>query len=64
MGERDIWASALLLIDSHGDDAVGHALKRVNEMLESGNVVGAAVWLRIVNVIREMEASGSGGPIH
>ena len=64
MGDRDIWAAALLLIDRHGDDAAGHALKRVNELLESGDVKGAAALLWIVTVIREMEASGSGGPIH
>ncbi len=64
MGDRDIWANALLLIDRHGDDAAGYALKRADEQLESGDIALAAVWARIMAVIREIEASGSGGPIH
>ena len=64
MGDRDIWAAALLLIDRHGDDAAMRALKRVNELSIRSDTEGIAVWLRIVTVIREIEASGTGGPIH
>ncbi len=64
MNERDIWAAALLLIDRHGNNAALRAIKRVNELLESDDIDGAAVWLRIVTVIRQIETSEAAGPIH
>ena len=64
MNEREYWARAISLVDDHGNDALKHTLTRVAEMLERGDIVGAAVWTKILMVIRELEMSEAAGPIH
>jgi hypothetical protein len=62
--EREYWTRASSLIDDHGDDALQHALLRIAELLESGDIAEAARWTKIVMVIRELEMSDAAGPIH
>ena len=52
--ERDIWASAKLLVDRHGNGANRHATQRATELLEQGDLEGAAVWWRIVSTIDDI----------
>jgi hypothetical protein len=52
--DRDIWATAKLLIDQHGDDATIHAAMRADEMLEQGDVDGQAAWKRILHAVGEL----------
>lgn len=40
----DIYRSARLLIDRHGDDAVIEAANRAGKMLEQGDLEGLATW--------------------
>ena len=51
----DIFRSAKLLIDKHGDDAALIAIKRATKMLDAGNVDGYAVWKRILRAIEDMK---------
>ncbi len=44
----DIDRSAKLLIDRHGDEAPIHAAMRADELLDKGDLDGAAAWRRIV----------------
>ena len=55
MDDIDIFRSAKLLIDKHGDGASIIAIKRATAMLDAGDVDGYAVWKRIVNAINDME---------
>ncbi len=48
VSDLDIWRSARLLVDQHGDDAPIHAGMRVDAMLEAGDLDGRAVWRRIL----------------
>jgi hypothetical protein len=50
----EIWRSAKLLIDHHGDSAALHALSRASAFKISGDEVGAAVWFRIFDAIEEL----------
>ncbi len=43
VSDPDIWRSARLLIDQHGDEAPVHAAMRVDAMLEVGDLDGRAV---------------------
>ena len=49
-----IYCSAAAFIDQHGDEAPIHAAMKVDDMLERGDMDGRAVWLRIVDAIRDM----------
>ena len=51
----DIYRSAKLLIDKHGDEAALIAIKRATKMLDAGDVDGYAVWKRIVDAIDDMQ---------
>ena len=53
--EIDIWRSAKLIIDQHGDGAVEEAIRRSNRLAGIGATEGAAVWKRIAAAIEEMQ---------
>ncbi len=53
--DLDIYRSAKLLIDQHGEDAARHAAKRADALLEAGDMEGKAVWLRILSVVKELQ---------
>jgi hypothetical protein len=52
--DLDIWRSAQVLVKQHGQDAPIHAAMRADELLESGDLDGAAVWKRIVRAVGEL----------
>ncbi len=52
----DIYRSAKLLVDQHGDEAPIHAAMRADELLGTGDVDGRAVWLRILKAVEELLA--------
>ncbi len=54
--DKDIYRSAKLLIDRHGDDAVIEAAKKADEMLDKGDLDGQATWNRILRAIEELRA--------
>ena len=50
----DTYRCAHLLIERHGDDAPIEAAMRADELMETGDMDGRAVWLRIVKAIEEL----------
>ena len=52
--DLEIYRSAKLLIDRHGDDAVIEAAMRADKMLEQGDLDGLATWKRILRAIEEL----------
>ncbi len=54
--DLDIYRSAKLLVDQHGDDATIHAAMQADAMLEKGDLDGAAVWRRIVSAVNALLA--------
>ncbi len=52
--DLDIYRSAKLLIDQHGEDAGLEAAMRADAMLEKGAIAGAATWRRIVKAVEEV----------
>ena len=49
--ELDIWRSAKLMIDRHGEDAATEAALRADKLLAQGATTGAAIWRRIMGPI-------------
>ncbi len=54
MDDIDIYRSARLLIDQQGEDAPSLAAMRADELMETGDMDGRTVWLRIVKAIEEL----------
>ncbi len=52
----EIYRSAKLLIDRHGDDAVIEAAMMADKMLGTGDLDGLATWNRILRAIEELRA--------
>jgi hypothetical protein len=51
----DIYRSAKLLIDQHGEEAAIFAGMQANESLEQGDLDGKVVWLSVITIIEEMQ---------
>ena len=58
--EIDIYRSAKLLIDQHGEDAARHAAIRADALLKAGNTEGRRVWLSIREAIKELQRTRPG----
>ena len=54
--DKDIYRTAKLLIDRHGDDAVIEAAMMADKMPEQGDLDGLATWNRILRAIEELRA--------
>ena len=52
--DLDIYRSANELIKQHGDAADIEAAMRADELMETGDMEGRAVWLRIVKAVEEL----------
>ena len=52
--DLDIYRSANELIKQHGEDAPILAAMRADESMDTGDMEGRAVWLRIVKAIEEL----------
>ncbi len=52
--DLDIYPSAKLLIDHHGQDALIEAALKADELLDAGDFDGQAVWLRIRKAVLEL----------
>ncbi len=49
--EIDIFRAAKLMVFQHGDDAPIHTAMRADELLERGDMEGAAAWRRILRAV-------------
>ena len=61
VAEIDIWRSAKLLIDQHGDEAAIHAAMRVDELLEASDLDGYTVWKRVLKAVEGLLDKGPPG---
>jgi hypothetical protein len=49
--DSDIWAAALLMAKRCKADAMLEAAMRPDQLLEAGDMAGAAIWHRILDAI-------------
>ena len=65
--EIDIFRSAKLLIDQHGEDAPIFAAMQADKRLEAGDLDGKAVWMGVIRAIKELlnqTPRGKGVKVH
>ena len=52
--DLDIYRSAKLLIDQHGEDAPIFAAMQADKRLAAGDLDGKATWMRVIGAIKEL----------
>ncbi len=64
--DLDIYRSAKLLIDKHGEDASGFAAKQAGKQAKAGDREEHAVWLRVLKAVMELQRTRPrrGEPTH
>lgn len=60
MDEAQIYRFANVLLAAHGGGACAFATQRARTLMRKGDNDGAAMWLRIVDAMRELTASAAG----
>lgn len=56
----DIWRCAKLMVDQHGEWAQLEAIDKATLMVSRGDMAGQRVWLRVFDVISELQSVGAG----
>jgi hypothetical protein len=62
--EIDIWRVANLMLKRYGDNAETESARRVDELAESGDDAGVAVWMRIIDATGQLASTTPTGPVH
>ena len=52
--DLDVYRSARVLIDQHGEDAPIWAAQRADATLEQGNLDGKRLWLKILQAVEDL----------
>ncbi len=60
ISDLDIWRSANILIEQHGDDAALMAAQHADKLLAEGNIEGQRVFKEIVKAINELQRNKPG----
>ena len=62
--EIDIYRSAKLLIDHHGEDAPIFAAMRVDELFAAGDLDGSWVWRRVLRAFKVLTEERAEETLH
>ena len=62
--DREIWQAANLMIKRIGADAGTQAAMRADELLDAGDVEGAATWRAILRAIDQVQAIRPAAVVH
>ncbi len=55
VSEIDIYRSAKLLVDQHGEDASLEAAMRADKLLAAGDMDAKRAWVRIMRAVEELQ---------
>ncbi len=64
VSDLDIWRSAQLLINQHGDNAELVACLRLDQLIGRGDPAGEAAWERILTKVRELQSATTATVLH
>jgi hypothetical protein len=64
ISEIDIWRVANLMLKRYGDTAQVEGARRADELAAARDVIGVAIWLRVVDAIRQLANTTPPGPVH
>ncbi|WP_416896313.1 MAG: hypothetical protein ACMVY4_12285 [Minwuia sp.] len=55
IADIDIWRTAWLMVERYGDGAGFETAARADELMEAGDLDGAATWQRILDAVDELQ---------
>ena len=58
--EIDIWRTAKILIDAHGENASLEAAQHADWAIADGNPQAEGVWKRVLRAIEELQGTTTG----
>lgn len=64
ISHREIWQTANVMVKRYGADAPIHAAMRSDELLDEGDLDGAATWRAVLRAIDELLSDNPSGPVH
>ena len=62
--EIEIWRVADLMLTRYGGEALAEGTKRAEELAADADLAGVAVWLRVIDAIRQLAITTPIGPLH
>jgi hypothetical protein len=62
--EIEIWRVADLMINRYGDAAAVESARRAEELAADGDLAGVAVWLRVLDAVRQLADMTPTGAVH
>ena len=62
--DLDIWRTAQVLIDTHGDNAWVEAIKRVDSAMDDDRPEIAGVWRQVSRAVEQLQKMSSSGAVH
>jgi len=63
LSDQDVWRAAMALVDRYGTNACAEAVKRADDMVNTGNADGRTEWMRILAAVLELQKAPL-GPVH
>jgi len=63
MNELDIWRTAKVLIDAHGEGAEIEAAMRADLAIDQGNAAVENIWKRVLRAIQELPQQKPSGDV-
>ncbi len=64
MDPKDIYRTAKIMIDLHGEDAPVKAALKADRCLGNGDLEGVAVWESVIRAIDELSATKGAQSLH
>ena len=64
VSDREIWQAANIMIKRFGKEAAIQAALRADELLDAGDVDGAATWRAIIRAIDQLQQDKPTGGVH
>ena len=60
----DIWRTANLLIQQHGEGAEWEAAHRADQAIEKGDPQGERVWIQVLEAVKSLFEVNPSGPVN
>jgi hypothetical protein len=64
IAEIDIWRVATLMLKRYGGEATAESAKRAEELAETGDTLGVAIWHRVIDAIEQLSKTTPPGRVH
>jgi hypothetical protein len=62
--EIEIWRVANLMLQRFSDAAAVESARRAEELAADGDLAGVAVWLRVLDAVRQLAETTPSGTVH